>query len=263
MKNQPIGILDSGIGGLSVYQEITSILPHEPIIYIGDNALVPYGKLSEEMIYERSSKLVSFLLEKGAKVIVVACNTITVSCINRLREAFPQVTLIGTVPVIKTAGAQTKNGRIGILSTTKTAASDYQKNLMEQFASSHIVINKGTDQLVPLIEKGEIDGAEMHHVLEGVLSDFQKEQIDTLVLGCTHYPFVKKEMHSILGDGVQLLDSGAAIARQVKRVLEEKNALREEGHASMQLYTTGNAEHISSIAKKLLGVTIAAAAITL
>lgn len=264
MTNKPIGILDSGIGGLTIYHEIIALLPHESTVYIGDNALTPYGKLPEETIYERSKRLIYFLLDKKVKVIVVACNTITVCCIDRLREDFPDIPIVGTVPVIKTAGEVTRNGRIGILSTTRTADSSYQKDLIKKFADGHSVLNIGTDELVPLIEQGEIEGEEMQGILGEVLAPIQKEAVDTLALGCTHFPFIKKEIHKILGDDVQILDSGAAIARQVKRILIEKKALVEEGAPPERMfYTTAEAARIDRIVKKLLGVTIASTTVTI
>jgi glutamate racemase len=256
MTNKPIGILDTGIGGLSVYQEIIALLPHESTIYIGDSAFAPYGRLSEDVIFERSKKLVSFLLEKDVKLIVVACNTITVSCIDKLREAFPQVPIVGTVPVVKTAAAMTKVKSFGILSSTRTAHSKYQKELIKQFAEGHTVINLGSHELVSLIEQGIIDGEQIDSILQKVLKPFQEEHIDTLALGCTHFPFIKKNMQKILGEDVTILDSGAAIARHVKRVLESKNILVSEGSAKREFYTTADAEKVNDIAKKILGGTI-------
>lgn len=263
MKNKPIGVLDSGIGGLSIYQEIVKLLPHESTLYIGDNAYIPYSKLSEEVLFDRSKRLVRFLLEKDAKLIVVACNTITVSGIDKLRETFPDVPFIGTVPVIKTAASVTQKKSFGILSTERTANSAYQKDLINKFAEGHTVLNIGTDELVPLIEKGIVEGKAMHDVLNAILVPFKEGVVDTLVLGCTHYPFVKKEIQNILGSEVQILDSGAAIARQAQRILSEKNALSTSGTPTREYYTTAMAEHIDYIAKKLLGITITSTTVTL
>jgi glutamate racemase len=248
MNNNPIGILDSGLGGLTILKAITKELPHESIVYAGDSANTPYGSKSESEMYLRAKQIVEFLLSKNVKIIVIACNTITVNNVHRLREEYPHLPIIGTVPVVKTAASVTKNKRIGILSTTSTAQSDYQKKLIEDFASDCIVFNQGTDELVPLIEKGEQDGEEMKRVLKKTLSTFQKEGIDTLVLGCTHFPFVEKQMGDILGSQVKLLDSGGAIARQVKRILTENNSLAEETEPFLHVFTTGNIQ----IATKLL-----------
>lgn len=263
MNNNPIGIFDAGIGGLSIYQEVVSMLPDESIVYFGDNAYVPYSKLSADIIYDRSQRIIKFLLEKKAKAIVVACNTITVSCIDQLREHFPNVPIVGTVPVIKTAAAITHKKRFGILSTTRTANSAYQQSLIKQYADGHIVINRGTDEVAPRIDKGEVGSEELQQILEKVLVPFQEAEIDTLVLGCTHYPFVKKQIQAVMGEGVRILDSGPAIARQLQRVLTNNNALAKEGTPSHEFYTTAKAGEINSIVKKLLGITITSSSVSL
>lgn len=248
MNNNPIGILDSGLGGLTVWKEVVKLLPHESIMYIGDSLNTPYGAKSEEDIYRLSKKIVDFLLSKHVKLIVIACNTITVSCLDKLRDDYPDIPIVGTVPVVKTAVERTKNNRIGILSTTRTATSTYQRNLINEFAGGCDVFVHGTDELVPMIEKGEVEGERINLVLKKVLTQFQKEQVGTIALGCTHFPFLKQQMQEILGPEVTILDSGAAIARQVKRVLENNNALTEQKHPTYEFYTTGN----PAIAKKLL-----------
>lgn len=248
MNNNPIGILDSGVGGLTVLHAIIQELPHESIVYIGDSKNTPYGAKSEEEIYLLAKKLIEFLITKKVKLIVIACNTITVSCLERLRIDYPALPIIGTVPVVKMAAVNSHNKRIGILSTTRTAQSDYQRHLIEEFAKGCTVFNQGTDELVPLIEQGRQESEEMKTILRKVLAPFSKEHIDTLALGCTHFPLVKKHMQSILGKDVQLLDSGGAIARQVRRVLEHNKALSIEQEAKITIYTTGDLD----IAKKLI-----------
>src|SRR5258708_19285848 len=229
MNNNPIGILDSGIGGLTVLASVVQQLPHESVVYIGDSRNTPYGVRSAEEIYHLSKRLIEFLLKKQVKLIVIGCNTITVSCLDRLHSDYPNIPLVGTVPVIKTAAAISQKKRIGILSTTRTAQSDYQKHLIEEFANDCTVFNHGTDELVPLIEKGKAESEEMTTVLQKVLEPFQEEDIDALALGCTHFPFLEEQMRRILDPKVQLLDSGSAIARQVRRVLEHNNCLVIEG----------------------------------
>ena len=258
MNNHPIGILDSGVGGLTVLQAIARELPQESFIYIGDSINTPYGEKSEEEVYSLAEKLINFLIKKRVKLIVIACNTITVSCLDRLRIDYPEIPLIGTVPVIKTAARVTHNKRIGILSTTHTAQSYYQRHLIEEFADDCVVFNQGTDKLVPLIEQGKIGGDEMQENLRHVLAPFKAEHIDTLALGCTHFPFVRSQMQQILGSGVQLLDSGEAIARQVKRVLEHNNKLATKGEGDIALFTTGNMH----VAKNLAASTIEERSVT-
>lgn len=213
--NQPLGILDSGVGGLTIWQEIVTQLPHESTLYIADSKNCPYGTKPSEQIYKLSKSLIDFLVKKRCKLIVIACNTITVTCLDRLRGDFPTIPLIGTVPVIKTAAEQTKNKKIGILSTVRTTESHYQKDLIEKFAEECEVSTVGTDTLVPLIEKGSSE-EEIATVIERVLAPFKKINIDVLALGCSHFPVVKKLFQEILGKNVQILDSGGAIARQAE-----------------------------------------------
>ena len=249
---KPIGILDSGVGGLTVLRAIAAELPYESFIYLGDSANTPYGAKSEEEIYARSTHLVDFLLSKNVKLIVVACNNITVTCLDHLRKDYPEMPFIGTVPVIKTAAAVTKNKRIGILSTTRTAQSSYQKKLIEDFANHCLVFNHGNDEIVPLIEKGRENSEEMKHILEKALGVFQQEGVDTLALGCTHFPFMRDQMQKILGPQVNLLDSGGAIARQTKHVLHENDALGVEKTSEIDVYTTGNMEIVKKLMKGTL-----------
>lgn len=251
-KHNPIGILDSGLGGLSICRSIMDELPHESTLYIADSAHTPYGKRSASEVLDLTRKMIDFLRTKHVKAVVVACNTITVSGIASFRETYPDVPIIGTVPAVKPAVAVTKNKRIGILSTTGTAQSDYQKQLIREFASDCMVITHGTDELVPLIEQGIVDGEHMDKILQKQLVIFQKEQVDTLVLGCTHYPLVKDSIAKILGSNVTILDSGEAIAHQVRRVLENADDIVRSSNLCHEFYTTGSKD----IAKKLLYATI-------
>lgn len=248
MNNFPIGILDSGVGGLSVWQEIVALLPQESTVYICDQKNVPYGTKTAEEIYILARKMIIFLIEKEVKLIVIACNTITVSCLDALRQEFSQFPIIGAVPVIKLVAEISKNKKIGVLSTLRTANSEYQKELIKKFASGYTVVNKGTDKLVPLIEDGKID--ETKSVLPDILESFRG--VDTLALGCTHFPFIEQQIGDIMGKDVHLLDSGAAIARHVKRVLDKNDALRLNPNSEYTFYTTGNADKFAATAKNLV-----------
>jgi glutamate racemase len=251
-----IGVIDSGVGGLSVWREIVSLLPDESTIYIADSKNCPYGEKSYEEIYNLTKRLITFLIQKEVKLIVIACNTMTVTSIARLRQEFPDMRIVGTVPVIKVAAVITKTKRIGILATEKTAESDYQKQLIVDFAKDCVVINEGTNALVPLVERGEIEGQKVEATLQHVLFPFQKEEIDVLALGCTHFPFFRPVMQEIVGDGVVILDSGEAIARQVERILLTTNTMAPEGERRHTLYTTGNEVQFRAVAKKLLDGTM-------
>lgn len=252
MNKSPIGILDSGVGGLSIWRHIVKKLPNEPTIYIADSKNCPYGRKSSEEIYQLSKKLVTFLVQKKVKLIVLACNTITVSCLPKLRKDFPKTPIIGTVPVIKTALEITKNNKIGVLSTVRTAKSKYQKKLIKTFAGGARVLNIGTDKLVPIIENGRTNMIRISKILNEELKPFLDFKIDTLALGCSHFPFLKKEMQKILGKKVLILDSSPAIARQVERVLKNNSELSVYNSPRHVLYTTGDPVKFKKAAETLV-----------
>ena len=251
MDNRSIGVLDSGVGGLSIWSKIVQKLPNESTIYIADSKHCPYGSKSEREIYQLTKRLVGFLLEKNCKLIVLACNTITVCCLDKLRQDVPDIPIIGTVPVIKTAAETSKNKKIGILSTKQTAQSAYQKHLIQKFANDCEVVTIGTDKLVPFVEKGDLQSGFLEQILKEELQPFILARIDTLALGCSHFPFIKDQIQEILGAHVSILDSGAAIARQVHRVLNNNVALSLQKQPAHILYTTGNKNQFAIIAIKL------------
>lgn len=256
MNKQQIGILDSGVGGLSIWQEIVKQLPHESTIYIADSKNCPYGTRSTEQIYRLAKQLAQFLLKRQVKLVVIACNTVAVTCLSKLRHDFPDIPIIGAVPVIKTARAKTKTKKIAILSTSTTANSLYQKNLIDQFAKDAEVKSIGLDILVRFVEKGEIGGERLQVILKKTLSPLVRNGFDVIVLGCSHFPFLKNEIQKTVGKNVLLLDSGGAIARQVGRVLTRNKALSKV-KAKHSFFTTGDANAFGITATKLIGGTIA------
>lgn len=245
MNRNPIGVIDSGIGGLSIFREIVKKLPNESFIYLADSKNCPYGSKSSKDIYKLSKRLVEFLVKKKAKLIVIACNTITVACIDKLRKDFPKVPIIGTVPVVKTASKMTRNGRIGILSTVQTARSKYQKDLIKKYTSGLQVLNLGTNALVRIIEEGGGNKSKINKILKKELKPFIEFKIDVLVLGCSHFPFLKKEISKILGKKVMILDSSGAIARQTKRILVLENLISEYNNSANTFLTTGDAREFN------------------
>lgn len=255
MSDKAIGILDSGIGGLTIASEIIRLLPNESVVYIGDSKNAPYGSQTPEQIHKHAKKLVSFLIKYDVKIIVVACNTITVHCIEKLREEFSLIPIIGTVPVIKTAAEISQNKRIGILSTSQTSKSALQKMLIQQHAKDFTVFEHGTDDLVPLIEKGTFEGKIIDSALHKVLDVFKKEKIDTLALGCTHFPLIKESIQKQL-DKVTLLDPGAAIARQAERILKNNAIENTVGTPLYQFYSTGSTIVMRQVLKQYPFTTI-------
>lgn len=251
MNTQPIGVLDSGVGGLTVLSHIRGELPQESTIYIGDSKNAPYGKRSQEEIVTLASVMIQFLLDQQAKLIVVACNTITVNGIDMLRKQFPQVPLVGTVPVIKTAASVTKKKKIGVLVTEATARSEYNQQLIDIFAPDCEVVTIGTNKLVPLIE-AEKNGL-LPHVIATELISFKEKGVDVVVLGSTHFPILRPFLAEFLGPEVALLDSGGAVARQTKRILLNNDHLNNQTAVKHQLYTTGDIAPFTKVATQVLG----------
>jgi glutamate racemase len=249
MQQTHIGVIDSGVGGLSVYAAIKALNPTVPILYLADSAYIPYGTKSPEFISTRSAQLVHTLVQKEITTIVIACNTITVTCLDTLRVRFPEVTFIGTVPVIKSAAEISPTKHIGVLSTSRTTESDYLDNLIATYAANCIVTSLGTDELVPFVERGTIDGQELKEVVVRVLQPFIAASCDTIVLGCTHFPFLRPMIQSVLGETVFLLDSGEAVAKQLMRQLEKEKLIIG---GSDQFLTTGEANSFENVLTKLL-----------
>lgn len=243
--NNPIGILDSGVGGLSIWKEVVRELPHEPIIYFADSFNCPYGAKNPEKIYQLAKKIVAYLLEKDCKLIIIACNTITVNALDRLRSDFPNVPLIGVVPVVKMAAEKTRNNVIGVLSTEATARSEYQKNLIRDYASHLLTVNLGTNRIVPLIESGDTEG--LQKILPEILEPFREKKADVVALGCSHFPLIKDEIQEVLGPGVLLLDSGEAIARQATRIVIHNAINSSENKPYYEFYTSGDKDAFKKV----------------
>ncbi len=255
MGTQPIGIFDSGFGGLSIFQSIGKLLPDESVVYLGDHAHIPYSKKTATFIQNRVSKLIKFLIGKNVKLIVIACNTATVAGIDIYRKKFPGIPIIGVVPVIKSASHESGRKSFAVLSTEFTAKSAYQKSLIETYAKDYTVYNLGSHTLVDFVEEGILDGKGVEAAIKKSLTQKIVSRIDVLALGCTHYPFLKKSFRAIVGDDVRVLDSGSAVARQVQKVLEQKN-LQSRGKALHTFFTTGKSKDYSHIAKVLLGYSV-------
>ena len=227
MRNSPIGIFDSGVGGLTIYKEIHKLLPHENIIYLADSKNAPYGEKSKEEIIQISVKNTEYLLSRGCKIIVVACNTASTNAVQYLREKF-DVPFIRVQPAIKPAALNSRTKVVGILATKGTLKSDLLLETSQRFAQGVEVVEQVGEGLVSMIENGQMHSDEMHDLLKKHLSPMLKKNIDFLVLGCTHYPLLTPQIKSIVGDKVTVLDSGEAIARQTKFILEQENLINED-----------------------------------
>lgn len=246
MSKQPIGIFDSGVGGLTIWKEITKLLPNESTIYLADSKNAPYGQKSEEQIIQLSVKNTEILIKKGCKIIVVACNTATTNAISYLRKNY-KVPFIGIEPAIKPAALQTKTNAIGILATKGTLSSELFSQTSSKFASSITVIEQIGEGLVPLIEQNKVQSNQTKSLLEKYLTPMLKANIDYLVLGCSHYPHLIPEIKKIVGNKVTIIDSGEAVAKQTNTVLEKENTLNKQiDTISHLLYTNSDLEVLRS-----------------
>lgn len=242
MNKQPIGIFDSGVGGTSIWKAITTLLPNEDTIYLADSANAPYGPKGEDAITKLCIKNTEYLLNRGCKLIVVACNTATTNAIKYLRDHY-KVPFIGIEPAIKPAALQTKTHAIGILATKGTLSSALFSKTAVEFASHIKVIEQKGEGIVSLIENGAINSDEMKTLLKGFLQPMIEAHIDYLVLGCTHYPYLIPLLSKMLPESVKIIDSGEAVARQTKVVLEQHNLLNTQiEKGEYVFYTNGKLE---------------------
>ncbi|MCO5724689.1 glutamate racemase [Robiginitalea marina] len=240
MKDAPIGFFDSGLGGLTVREEVMRLLPGEHTCYFADSANAPYGEKAPLEILELSRRNTRWLLGMGCKMVVVACNTATTNAIAQLREEFP-VPFIGIEPAIKPAALQSETGRVGVLATRGTLSSSLFASTTRNFASGITVMEQEGYGLVRLIESGKLDAPETRDHLEQLLQPMIRAGIDHLVLGCTHYPLLIPHLREILPVGVRIVDPGPAVARQTRAVLEQHGLLRlADGPARHAVYTSGN-----------------------
>jgi len=214
----PIGIFDSGVGGLSVMKAIRAALPHEQLLYVADSANAPYGERSADFITARALAMAQFLVGHGAKAIVVACNTATVVAVDTLRARF-SLPVVALEPAIKPAVALTRSGVVGVLATRRTLESPAVARLRAQHAGQARILLQACPGLVEQVERGDTDSAATRALLESYLTPLLEAGADTLVLGCTHYPFLAAPIHAIAGPGVTLVESSAAVARQLVRRL--------------------------------------------
>jgi len=237
-NNQPIGIFDSGIGGTSIWREIHQLLPNEKTIYLADSKNAPYGQKSKQEIIALSMKNTDLLLEMDCKLIVVACNTATTNAIKELRAKY-DIPFIGIEPAIKPAATNSKTQTIGILATQGTLISELFYNTTQKFQNTKIIEQVGHG-LVQLIENGEINSPEMNQLLLSYLQPMIQADIDYLVLGCSHYPYLIPQIRKILPNNIQIIDSGEAVAKQTKNILNNKIGLSTERNNNPVFYTNTN-----------------------
>ncbi|WP_050469495.1 glutamate racemase [Herbaspirillum chlorophenolicum] len=241
-----IGIFDSGIGGLSVLRHIHAALPHETLLYFADSGYAPYGDKTEGEIVERSLAIASFFITQGIKALVVACNTATAAAIQAIRERWPELVVVGIEPGLKPAAQQTQSNTVGVLATRSTLASQRFATLQEQMEKQYRVrfLPQACVGLVDLIEKGELYSPATVSLLERYLAPLLEQGADTLVLGCTHYPFVREAIENtcrrLASRPCAIIDTGEAVTRQLLRLLQARGLHRDRGPGSLTGYTTAS-----------------------
>lgn len=248
---RPVGIFDSGIGGLSVLREILRQLPNESLVYLADRSEAPYGTKSATALEERCAQVAGFLIERGAKAIVVACNTASVAALAHLRNRFA-LPFVGVVPAVKPAAALTRSGIVGVLSTAATAASEPLAQLIDAYGNGVRVVTRECPELVALVERGQLAGPEVEGALRLEVSPLLEQGADVLVLGCTHLPFLQPAIAAVCGPAVRLIDPSDAVARQVGRVLAEHD-LASDGPGGVVYWTTGEATEFRRQLEELWG----------
>lgn len=247
MRNQPIGVFDSGVGGTSILREIVKQLPNEDIIYLADSKNAPYGERSKEAILALCKKNVDWLLSAGCKLIVVACNTATTNAIHSLRKNY-DIPFIGIEPAIKPAALKSQTHTIGVLATKGTLTSQLFHKTAELYSKNTTIIEVVGKGLVEYIESGDFDSIKLQHLLKSFVDPLVEANIDYLVLGCSHYPYLIPLLKKIVPQRVQIIDSGAAVAIQTKQVLIDENLLNTDNRTfNIRFYTNSNKKTIQFI----------------
>ncbi|KGN01751.1 glutamate racemase [Clostridium botulinum] len=255
ITRMPIGFFDSGVGGLSVLKEAIKILPNEDFIYFGDSKNAPYGTKKVDEVKKLTFDAVKMLLDYNVKAIVVACNTATSAAIEDLRNTYKYIPIIGIEPALKPAVELSKDGKIVIMATNMTLAEKKFNKLMSKYKGEYDIVSLPCPGLVEYIEKGIVEGKKLNEFLIEKLSILDKDKIASIVLGCTHYPFIKKELSNILGDEVVIIDGSFGTASQLKRKLIKNNSInRDNKKGKITILNSSEDEEIIKVSKKLLGI---------
>ncbi|MDQ7990084.1 MAG: glutamate racemase [Candidatus Dactylopiibacterium sp.] len=251
--SRPVGIFDSGLGGVSVLREIRARLPDEALLYCADSGHAPYGEKPQALIAARSLELCGFLVEQGAKALVIACNTATAAAATQIRARWPDLPVIGMEPAVKPATEATRHGVVGVLATTGTLESARFAGLLDQFGHGVTVLTRPGAGLVEAVERGELDSPRTLALLHEYLDAMIAEGADVIVLGCTHYVFLRPQVEAIVGPGVSVIDTGAAVARQLQRKLDVAGLRAAPGVAAgARFWTSGNPQRVGATLAMLL-----------
>lgn len=253
MRSAPVGVFDSGVGGLSVLREIRNTLPGEDLLYVADSRCAPYGDRPRELINERAETIVGFFVRKCAKAIVVACNTATAVAIQSLRSRFA-IAIVAMEPAVKPAAAITRSGVVGVLATSQTLASDNFSRLVEKYGRGVQILLQPCPGLVEQVEKGELLGARTEALTARYVSPLLSRGADTIVLGCTHYSFLSSIIGALAGPAVTLIDPAAAVARELNRRLQAGKLLSgADRPGTERFWTSGAPEQVQPVVAKLWG----------
>lgn len=251
MNSQAIGVFDSGVGGLSVLKHIHAHLPHENLLYFADSLYAPYGNKTPEFIIERAIYIADFLIEKRAKALVVACNTATAAAISHLRHHYV-LPIIGMEPAVKPAAAATKTGVVGVLATVGTLKSAQFAALLEHYGQNIEVVTQACHGLVERVERGELNTGITRKLVRQYVEPLLEAGADTIVLGCTHYPFVRDLIAEVAGEGVALVDTGSAVARQLQQRLDEANLINNQSASGqVTIWTNNTASNTGEVIERL------------
>lgn len=252
-NNHPIGIFDSGLGGLTALEDIRALLPQENLVYVADSAFAPYGSKDDAMVVQRCESLACYLIDThNIKALVVACNTATAAAIQTLREQLA-IPVIGMEPAIKPAVAATQSGVVGVLATENTLKSDKFSNLLDAHQHRARIITQPCFGLVEAIEQGDFNSEKTKQLLQGYVQPLLDEGVDTLVLGCTHYPLLEPLIRELVGEQVHMISTGAAVAKQVQHTLQQSGIENQEvRQPTYSFYTSGDVAHVETLASKLL-----------
>jgi glutamate racemase len=257
--NAPIGVFDSGVGGLSVLRALWRELPDETFLFLADQAHVPYGPRSLEQVRDFAEGIARFLLDQGVKLIVVACNAASAAALHHLRVTFPRTPFVGMEPAVKPASESTSSGVVGVLATPATFQGALYASVVERFANGVQLLQHTCPGLVNQIEGGRLDAPETRAILEDALRPMLARGIDRIVLGCTHYPFVIPQIESIVGEGVRVIDPAPAVARQARRVLEKAGLLQGaikglQSDPATRFLTSGDPQGLERLLFELLNI---------
>ncbi|MGB7537234.1 MAG: glutamate racemase [Anaerolineales bacterium] len=253
MDKAPIGVFDSGVGGLTVLRELRLRLPQEDFLYVADQAHAPYGSRERTEVRRFGFGIAEFLLAHGAKLIVVACNTISAVALQPLRAAYPAVPFVGMEPAVKPAAEESANGIIGVIATEATFQGELFAGVVNRYGRGVQVITRTVPGLVERIEAGQVEGPELETLLRGRLQPLMDAGVDELVLGCTHYPFVLRALQKVVGPDVRIIDPSPAVARQTEQVLADRKLPAAGGAGTVAAYTSGDPEALRRFIRNTLG----------